>query len=491
MTGATDRTHREGSTISEVLVDRWHWSMAPTLPPAVLARTAVCVEDTLAVAYAAAAFGAGTAATQVAMSAGKGPSTLWGAGIGVTAGEAALANGMLSHALDYDDLHAPAIMHSSAVVVPAAVALAESTGSSGIELLTATAIGLQVAAVLGRLAPGPFQENGFQSTAVLGTFAATAVAARFLRLSSAQAINALGIAGSMASGLMEFLADGTDVKQMHAGWAAHSGIRAAQLALCGFTGPRTVFEGRFGVFRSFARKTVDASVLNRIDLDHWEVFDMGPKPYPACLCVHPQVQAVLDLRARGEVGPDRIDEITEIRCDVPAFYVPLVFEPAQRKCSVRTPYEARFSAAYCIARAILDGQLTVSSFAPTQLCDPRVAALARKVTYREDALPEFPQSFPARVTIIRSNGPAAAAYVAHNRGSPMNPLSADEIDAKFLACSVPAIGEQAAVDLLNSIHRLPNCADSPAFYARLRSARVPALRAVRDRPVAEHSAGHS
>lgn len=471
MTNAVGVQPHQRPTISEVLVDRLHQRATVTFPRAVLARTAVCIEDTLAVAFAAASLGVGTAATRLVMSSGKGPSTLWGTGVGTAAGEAALANGMLSHALDYDDLHASAIMHSSAVVVPAAVALAESAGSSGIEMLAATAVGLQVAAVLGRLAPGAFQQNGFQSTAVLGTFAAAAVAARFLGLSSTQAVNAFGIAGSMASGLMEFLADGSDVKQMHAGWAAQSGIRAAQLARCGFTGPKTVFEGRFGVFRSFAQKTVDASALDGLDLEHWEVFDMGAKPYPACLCVHPQVQAVLELRARGEVAPDRLDEITEIRCDVPAFYVPLVYEPAQHKRLVRTPYEARFSAAYCIARAILDGELTIASFAPAKLFDPRAIALAQKVTYCEDALPEFPHSFPARVTVIRRSGVAAAAYIPHNLGSPMNPLSAEQIDAKFLACSVSAIGNQTAGELLISIHRLPEDVGTPPFYASLRSAR--------------------
>jgi len=457
-------------TISEILVDRWHRLPLSAFPRSVLQRTALCFEDTLAVSLASASIGVGTAASRVAARSGTGPATLWGTGRGVSAGEASMANGMLAHAMDYDDLHAASIMHSSAVVVPTAIALGEQQSVSGPEMLAAAAVGYQVAAVLGRLAPGPFQEHGFQSTAVLGTFAATAIAARLLRLTTAEAVSAYGIAGSMASGLMEFLSDGSDVKQMHPGWSAHGGIRAAELAAAGFKGPATVFEGRFGVFRSFARVSTDASRLAELQLDHWEVEDMAPKPYPACLCVHPQVQAVLELRARGDIDPDRIDDVTEIRCDVPHFYVPLVYEPAAAKRAVRTPYEGRFSAPYCMARAIVDGTLGVASFAPDKLSDPRVTAIAAKVTYREEALPEFPRSFPARVTVEKRDGARATAYVAHNLGSPANPLGIEQIDRKFLDCTAAALGESTARDLILAIRGLPLVGSESTFFGRLRSA---------------------
>jgi 2-methylcitrate dehydratase PrpD len=461
-------------TIAETLVERWHQLPLAAFPLTVLERTALCFEDTLAVALAAASLDVGTAASRVALLTGTGPATVWGTGAGVSASEAAMANGMLSHALDYDDLHAAAIMHSSAVVVPAAVALAERQAASGPEMLAAAAVGYQVAAVLGRLAPGPFQEHGFQSTAVLGAFAATAVAARLLRLTSDQAVHAYGIAGSMASGLMEFLSDGSDVKQMHAGWAAHSGLRAAELAAAGFSGPASVFEGRFGIFRSFARVAVEPTALDALDLDHWEVRDMAPKPYPACLCVHPQVQAILELRARGDIAPQGIDDIVEIRCDVPHFYVPLVYEPAASKHAVRTAYEGRFSAAYCMARALLDGQLTLASFAPDKLADPRAAAIASKVTYREEDLPEFPQSFPARVTVVRRNGSEAVAYVAHNLGSPGRPLTDDDVDCKFLDCTAHSLGETPARELLAAIRQLPVELSEASFFRRLRAANLSA-----------------
>src|SRR5690606_37074147 len=139
----------------------------------------------------------------------------------------------------------------------ALLAMAEQERLAAREMLAIAVAGYEIAATLGRLAPGDFQRNGFQSTATLGVFVAAFAAARAMKLSATQAVHALGLAGSMAAGLMEFLGDGSDGKQIHAGWAAQSGIRAAQLAAHGVTGPAAVFEGRFGVYRSFVGKDID------------------------------------------------------------------------------------------------------------------------------------------------------------------------------------------------------------------------------------------
>jgi 2-methylcitrate dehydratase PrpD len=336
-------------------------------------------------------------------------------------------------------------------------------------MLAAAIVGYEMAAALGRLAPGAFQQHGFQSTAVLGAFAATAIAARLLKLSKHQAVHALGIAGSMASGLMEYLSDGSDVKQMHPGWAAQSGIRAAQLASRGFTGPSSIFEGRFGIYQAFARTRVRPEDA-RERSDGWEVEEMAPKPYPACLCVHPQVQAVLELCTRGALTADAAAQIADIRCDVPSFYVGLVYEPTARKALVSTAYEARFSAAYCIARALLDGRLDLHSFDPDKLRDPRALAIAGKVTYRVEALPEFPESFPARVTVTMTDGVQHKSYVRHNLGSARNPLTSSQLQAKFAACAVRTLGSAGAHALAVAIRELPTTPDREkrAFRSALR-----------------------
>ncbi|VTU16775.1 MmgE/PrpD family protein [Variovorax sp. PBL-E5] len=458
------------ATIASKLVNQLHGLPASDIPPRVHARAALCMEDTLGVALAALASGAGTAGVALARQAGPGRVSVWGAGFGAPLSDAVLANGMLAHALDFDDLHAAAVMHSSAAVVPAALGLAQHLGASPREMLAAAIVGYEVAARLGRLAPGRFQLHGFQSTSVLGTFATTSVAARLLGLDAAQALHAFGIAGSMAAGSMEFLADGSSVKQMHPGWAASAGIKAAQLAKAGFTGPATVFEGRFGIFRSYARAEVDASRIDARIGDPWEVELMGPKPYPACLCVHPQVQAMLQLREAGSIAAERWDDIEEIACEVPDLYVPLVYEPRERKLNVQTAYEARFSAPYCMARALLDGHLDNGSFDAAQRADPIARAIASRVTWKVAALPEYPASFPARVRVTLRGGRVHEAYVRHNLGSPANPMDEAQLGAKFLACAEPAVGHSAARRLHLALRALPDAQDMDRFNAALAAA---------------------
>jgi 2-methylcitrate dehydratase PrpD len=460
------------ATIAQLLVRRLHGLPASEIPPRVLARTALCMEDTVGVALAALSMRAGTPGVQVAREAGGGPVTVWGAGFSAGIDDAVLANGMLSHAIDFDDLHAAAVMHSSAPIVAATLGLAQVTAASVRDMLAAAVVGYEVAARLGRLAPGAFQRNGFQSTAVLGTFATAATAARLLRLNDAQALNAFGIAGSMASGLMEFLSDGSDAKQMHPGWSALAGIRAARLAKAGMSGPASVFEGRDGVFLSFARAEVSAARVDAPLGAPWEVECMSPKPYPACLCVHPQVQAMLQLRERGAIAADRVDEIEEIACDVPELYARLVHEPASEKVSVRTPYAARFSAPYCMARALLDGRLDTMSFSEAALADPRARAIARRVTHRVAELAEYPESFPARVRVRLRCGAVHEVYVAHNVGSPGNPMDASQIGAKFLACVEPAVGNAAAAGLQQAFRSLPEASTTEVLLSALARATV-------------------
>ncbi len=455
-------------TLAERLVDQWYSIDNRAIPNDVLARAALCVKDTLGVAIAARTVGVGMAATRMALEAG-GPehAALWGAGRAVSAEDAALANGMLAHALDFDDTHAAAIVHSSSVIVPVALALGEAVKAPGREILAALIVGYQVAARLGRLAPGPFQDNGFQATSVLGTFAAATVAARLLKLTPGDAVHALGTAGSMASGLMAYLSDGSDVKQMHPGWAAMSGIRAARLAMAGFRGPSAVFEYKLGVFKSFARVDI-SDKWQAADGAPWEVELMAPKPYPACLCVHAPVQAILKLREAGKISPERASEIVNIHCDAPSWYVDLVFEPTATKTAPRTAYEARFSAQWTMARALLDGRLDVWSFGPEKLADPAALTLAARTTYKVEALPEFPASFPARVTVTLLSGKKHTEYVAHNLGTPGNPMSAGDIARKFASCAIPGLGPQHAAELSGLTDSLAEHEGSARLFHLLR-----------------------
>jgi 2-methylcitrate dehydratase PrpD len=428
----------------------------------------LCVEDTVGVSLAAQWLGVGTSGATVALEGGPDESVVWGSGRGGNRVDAALANGMLSHALDFDDTHPAAIMHSSAVNVPAALALAEAKKLSIEEMLSALVLGYEISARLGRLGPGPFQDHGFQSTSVLGTFASVFIAARLMRVDVQTARNAMGVAGSMAAGLMEYLSDASDTKQMHPGWAAQSGIRAVQLAAAGLTGPATVFEGRFGVFKSYAQLNIDPQQVLGFDGTRFEVEEMAPKPYPACLCVHPLVQAALELRKRGVLTAERIDAIESIDCEVPQWYVNLIFDPIEQKADPRNAYEGRFSGPYCIARTVLDGKIGVADFSPEKIADPRIRPISAKVRYQVKPFAEFPESFPARIRVTSRNGDVEEAFIPHNLGSYRNPMGADGIGAKFRDNADLAVGETAAIKLQNAIRGMRS-AQPASLWSALRT----------------------
>lgn len=459
-------------TIAEFLVEDYVLVKDDSVPAHVIERAKLCFIDTIGVALAAFGRGVGTSAANVALKSSSGSATVWGAGRTVGMLDAAFANGMLAHGLDYDDTHAAAIMHSSSIVVPTAVSMAQVLGLTSRQMLVSAVIGYEVAGRLGRLAPGRFQDNGFQATAVLGVFASTAIAARALELNREQAISAFGIAGSMASGLMEYLADGSDVKQMHPGWSAQAGIRAAQLAAEGFTGPSTVFEGRFGVFRSFTRVTVDAEKTIAHKNPTWEVELMGPKPYPACLCVHAVIQCAQNLKQELVADGFGVEDISSIHCYVPLWFRDLVFEPKLSKIDVSTTYEARFSAQYSVARALLDDHIGLETFSSEKIDDPKARKIAKLVDYTVEDIPEFPEAFPAKMEIVVKNSKKYFSYVRHNLGSPGNPLTLAQYDEKFNDCVREILDKKVADELLKCIKELSAAGSDVAFFKALNKAQI-------------------
>ncbi len=311
---------------------------------------------------------------------GSGPATAIGVETGLSAGAAALVNGSTCHALDFDDTHPGAVAHVSVAVAPAAIATAEALGSTGAELLCALVAGNEVTTRIGIAAGERFHARGFHPTAVCGVFGAAAAAARLRGLDADTTTQALGIAGSLASGLLEFLADGSSTKRLHPGFAAQSGVIAAALAAHGATGPATVLEGRFGVYRAF---------LGRDDVDVESLLDdLGSALGDAA----DRVQALpgLPLRARrarrhGRRGhrnrPDQRRDIDEIVLISPPAGVAMVLEPAAAKARPRSEYEAKFSLPYSVASYLLRGPVDVATYTDEAIGDETVLALAARIRY--------------------------------------------------------------------------------------------------------------
>jgi 2-methylcitrate dehydratase PrpD len=399
------------------------------LPPAVVASVRLRTLDVLGIALAAST--GETAPSILGALEGWGAAgdcTVVGAKRTSAAPLAILANGALAHSLDFDDTHATSITHASAVVVPVALALGEAAGLDGRRLVTAMVAGYESITRLGMAVPGAFHARGWHATGVCGPFAAALVAGRIEGLDADRLTAALGIAGSFASGLLEYLEDGSWVKRVHAGWAGHAGAVAAALARGGFTGPATILEGRFGLYRTLLGAEPDPAPFATLGRE-WETPAIGFKPYPCCHYNHAYLDCVLDLRrAHALVGED----VEAIECRVPAGQVPIVCEPRAAKLRPRTAYDAQFSLPYSVAAALLDGRVGLDTYASARLADPRRLALAERVTHVVDPDSPFPRGgFPGWVRVRLRDGRMLEARVPDGRGSLARPLPPEAIVEKF------------------------------------------------------------
>jgi 2-methylcitrate dehydratase PrpD len=397
-------------------------------------------------------------------------STLIGDPARPPAADAALANGTLCHGLDFDDTHPASICHVSTVVAPAALATAEQVGADGRELLAALVVGSEVVASVGALAAPSYMERGFHPTSVCGVFGAAAAAARLRGLDTAATANALGIAGSTAAGLFEYLGDGSSTKQLHAGWAAHAGIHAAALAGHGATGPDTVFEGRFGLLRAYFDREVDAAEVPLPPEAGWQTPHIAFKPYPACHFVHSCLDAVAALGVSA-------DEVESAEVLVPPPAVPLVLEPREAKVAPRTPYDAKFSLQYSLAAQLVHGEVGVATYSPAAIRDERVLELAERVTYEERAFDTYPASFPGGVRLALRDGRVLESILPHQRGGPGNPMSEADVLDKFRANARLGLPEADVHSLETALLELERCNDVPAALAPLArvSAAVPVV----------------
>src|SRR5215210_4589419 len=229
-----------------------------------------------------------------------GPCTVIGHARAMSAAGAAFVNGTAAHGEDFDDTFEGGPVHAGAVIVPAVLAACERHNADGRAALLGIAVGVEVLCRLSLVVPKAVHKAGFHPTAVFGAMGAAAGVGAALRLEQKQLVDALGVAGSMASGIIEYLAEGTWTKRMHAGWAAQSGLRAALLGRAGFVGPRTVFEGVHGLFHGFAHTTDGNYEALLGDFgQRWVTEALAFKPYPCGTMTHPYIDCARRLSAQG------------------------------------------------------------------------------------------------------------------------------------------------------------------------------------------------
>jgi 2-methylcitrate dehydratase PrpD len=438
------------------------------IPTEVVEDAKLHVLDVLGCGLAAHASGIATEGRSTMAELGGEPqATVIGLADRLPAANAAFANAMLCHGLDFDDTHSDSVSHVSTVVAPAALAAGELQAASGRDVLAAIVAGNEIVCRIGMAASGRFHARGFHPTAVCGIFGGAAAVARVAGADAATTTRSLGIVGSMASGLFAYLADGTPTKPIHPAWAAHGAHIAARLAHYGASGPQSVIEGKFGLYHAFL-----GAEAGEVDIDgqladlgrRWETPRIAYKPYPVCHFMHGSLGATAEAM-RGRLLT--ADEIEDVVVTVPEAGVSLVLEPAEQKRAPRSEYEGKFSLQYSAASMLVRGHVGVGDFTDEAITDPEVLAVARKVRYETPEYPTYPQAFPGGVRVTLTSGETLEGDFPHQRGGPENPLSADEVRAKYRDNAGLALTGRAVAELEEAILGLERHDDLGAALAPL------------------------
>jgi len=359
-----------------------------------------------------------------------GPCTAIGHGRTLDTAGAAFVNGTAAHGEDYGDTFEGGPVHAGVVVVPALLAAAERHRIGAKETMFGMAVAAEVMCRASLVAPRRIHQAGFHPTAVLGAMGAAAGVAAALGVDEKTFASAQGIAGSLASGIIEYLAEGASTKRMHPGWAAQSGLRAVALARAGFEGPRTVWEGAHGLLHGFANTLEgDWAKLTGGFGEEWIARTIAFKPYACGTMIHPYIDCARRLAAK--VGDPAA--IASIECDTAEGIVHRLWEPLQGKRRPANAYAAKFSIPYCIAYALRHGALGLDAFTDDKARDPALAAIAAKVGYRVDPANPYPNEYTGHVRITMKDGRVLEERQAHLRGGQHEPLPRAELEAKFRA----------------------------------------------------------
>jgi 2-methylcitrate dehydratase PrpD len=368
-------------------------------------------------------------AATLASAEGSGRATAIGHARTLTGYDAAVVNGTAAHGEDFDDTFEGGPVHAGAVIVPAVLAIAEERGLAGDAVLKGLAVGVELLCRGSLVAPQAIHKAGFHPTAVLGALAAAAAVGAAMGLDRSAIARAIGTSGSMASGIIEYLADGSWTKRLHAGWAAQGGIRAARLAEAGFVGPATVLEGSHGFYKAFApsRKPDFSPLVDDLGRN-WVTATLAFKPYACGTMTQPFVDCAIDLARQGVAA----DDIAEIVCEVGEGTVHRLWEPLDLKRQPPNGYAGKFSTPYCIAVGFLDRKAGLEQFTDERVQDPRVRTLASKVSYVINPDDPYPKNFTGHIRATLRDGSVREARRAHMRGGQHEPLTDEDILQKFL-----------------------------------------------------------
>jgi 2-methylcitrate dehydratase PrpD len=381
----------------------------------------------------------------------NGCATVIGTRIRTIPGLAAMANGAAAHGIEQDDTHSGGSIHLGATMYSAALALAETMPETSSEtFLTAVVAGFEAAARIAMaVQPKEHYALGFHMTPTCGVFGAAITSAKLLGLTMEQTLAAVGIAGSMAAGSMEFLADGAWTKRIHPGLAAQNGIHAALLAAEGFTGPLRILEGRDGFLHGYSRNPIAERLTDALG-QSFEILYTAVKPHACCRYMQGPIDAILAIMREHNLDAS---QIRRIQVAVLEAGWAIVAEPRARKYNPESVVDAQFSMPFGAAVAAIDGTAGLAQFTIEKARSPKVRELMDKVVLVKDPRIEetFPQEWPARVVIELEDGQRYEKFIRYPKGDPENPLSWDEMAAKFRALAGAVVAPERCNEIIAAI----------------------------------------
>lgn len=359
---------------------------------------------------------------------------------------AAQINGAASHTVEMDDLHPTSVLHPAAPIISAAVAVAESIEAGGRELIEAIVAGYDVGIRAGE-AVGRTHYNLWHTTATCGTFGAAAAAARLLKLNEAQTVEALGSAGTQAAGLWQFLADGAMSKQLHPAHAAAAGILSAELASRGFTGAKQIFEGPKGFLAAMSKDAAPEMLTEGLGKSY-RISTNSFKKHASCRHTHSAIDAALILRDERHIQAEAIRRV-EVQI-YPAGYDLL------NGVQPTSAYAAKFCLPYTVAAAFTRGRVSLPEFENLKAEDIR-ATMSRITMLRNESLArEYPEKWPATVTVVLESGESVSATVEYPKGDAKNPLTLLELQEKFRGLTGGIISDARQDRMIETVRRLEN-----------------------------------
>lgn len=435
------------ATLAEQLADHFVPLDHDRLSDATRSAVKRLLLDYLGVAVSGSQTASGQVARRFALStAGHEQATLIGDGARVPAMQAAFANAISSHSVELDDIDVLALFHFSPPVYSAALATAEQTKSGGKALLAALAAGCEMMERVSKAANSSLRNRGYHTTPTCGIFGATVASAKLLDLQAPQLVSALGLAGAQSGGLMEMYGPSMQ-KRFNPGPASRSGVTASAMAQLGFTGAATIFEGERGFLAAFTDKNDPGQLIDGLDRDY--VLDIEFKPYSCARPIHNAIDCALEIRRKHAPDLNRIKSIQMARHPDWALY--------HQNAHPSTYHEAQVSLPYSVAVALTDGQALFAQYNNARLGEPMLKTLSEMVKISVDD--SLPRGVSCRMTLEMDDGARYVSQVDYPKGSIQNPMSDQELRAKFDSLAIPVLGEARAAQLAAMVAEIEHCGD--------------------------------